>query len=123
MSAAALPRLLLVDDDPIVLRALARVLRSRFEIVTAVDAHQADLQLDRSRFDAVVTDFDLPREGGDGVWVLERARAKQPSARRVLLSGNDIESVPSHLATGLIHAFVWKSSLPDGLLDALATRR
>ena len=61
------PRLLLVDDEPAVLRGLMRVLKANYpalEICGAEDGMQAmNLMAERS-FDVVLTDVNMPRMGG-----------------------------------------------------------
>ncbi len=61
-------RILLVDDDPPVARAMARILETLgYEVATCGDGASA-LELfraDPSRFDAVVTDQTLPGMSGD----------------------------------------------------------
>jgi CheY-like chemotaxis protein len=63
-------RLLLVDDDPQVARAVGRMLEhSGFEVTTCGDAESAldRFRADPSAFDAVLTDQTLPRMGGDAL--------------------------------------------------------
>lgn len=57
-------RVLVVDDDPVVLRTMARVLgRAGFDVVTAEDAHPA-LQLAAARCpDIALVDFNMPTSG------------------------------------------------------------
>ncbi|HVY49874.1 MAG TPA: response regulator [Minicystis sp.] len=78
---------LFVDDDPLVLRALERALhrdRAR-DYVFACGAQQALAELERTPFDAVVTDVRMP--GTDGVSLLWSVREHYPAARRIVLSG------------------------------------
>ncbi|HXK17430.1 MAG TPA: response regulator, partial [Polyangiaceae bacterium] len=59
-SAVRLPRILLVDDDPIVLRALRRLLlgaRPGWEIDMAESAEAALLLIESKSYDVVVTDL------------------------------------------------------------------
>ncbi|HEX9241087.1 MAG TPA: PAS domain S-box protein [Anaeromyxobacter sp.] len=66
--AQARRRVLLVDDDPPVARALSRMLASLGYEVTTDDTAEAALERFRAApeaFDAVLTDQTLPRMGGD----------------------------------------------------------
>jgi len=83
---ARLRRVLLVDDDPLVRRALASILQLDAEVVTASDRRTALGMLEQSRFDAIICDHDLP--DGTGFDVLETwARAGRPASRFVLHTG------------------------------------
>ena len=58
-------RVLVVDDDPAVLRAFRRVLRSDYEIVTARDGAEAlRVVLGGERVDAIICDIGMPKLDG-----------------------------------------------------------
>ncbi|MCA9598052.1 MAG: EAL domain-containing response regulator [Myxococcales bacterium] len=77
-------RVLLVDDEPIVLRALARVL-SDFAVSTTLDPREAiDLFVDGD-FDVVITDVGMPAL--DGLSLLPRLREHDPDVPVILLTG------------------------------------
>ncbi|MFZ5895533.1 MAG: EAL domain-containing protein [Myxococcota bacterium] len=79
-------RVLLVDDEPEVLRGFARVLKARgHEVVTAARGAEAIVKLSERPFDVVVSDISMPDM--DGLQLLKEVR------RRDLL-------VPVILATG-----------------------
>lgn len=69
-------RVLLVDDEPTILRAYARILRREgFEVHTASDGAAALDLLQNERFDALVTDVRMPRLTGTNLVQLMRDRA------------------------------------------------
>src|SRR5882672_3133780 len=73
-SAAASPRVLVVDDDPDVLASLERGLRlSGFDVATAVDVAEALRGATENRPDAIVLDINMPVL--DGVSVVTALRA------------------------------------------------
>jgi CheY-like chemotaxis protein len=81
------PKILLVDDDPAVIRALWRVLRRHrpeFELNTAVSAAQALEALSELSYDVVITDLHMP--GGSGYAVLETLSQFHPGTGRVVHS-------------------------------------
>lgn len=79
-------RVLLVDDEPGVLRALERLFRRRgHEVRTAPNGMVALGLLDEFPPDAVVSDFLM--DGMTGVELLRRIAVRFPETRRVLLSG------------------------------------
>lgn len=78
-------RILLVDEDALALRSLARILRREFEVVTATDAADAIAKVVDDLY-AVVTDHDLG-PAGNGRAVLAEVRRRVPNAKRMLISG------------------------------------
>ena len=82
-------RILLVDDNPLVLTGLARMLRPHrheWDIVLAGGGDDALAAIEGSAFDAVVTDMRMP--GVDGADLLDAARRRQPGAMRIILTGH-----------------------------------
>ena len=86
------PRLMLVDDEPNVLKALERQLRAvdrgaepayRIEICT--DPAAALERAAEETFDLVMSDYRMPQM--DGVAFLRRWRRLQPDTARLILSG------------------------------------
>lgn len=59
-------RILLIDDDPVVLQATRRVLSSVGEVTTLSDPKEI-FNLDLGQFDIIVSDFDMPQMSGRGV--------------------------------------------------------
>ncbi len=74
-------RVLLVDDDPLVLSALNRTVLSRrpeWEVVLAKSGEMAVGWLTQTPFDMVMTDMQMP--GMDGSTVLKMSQKLQPGA-------------------------------------------
>jgi CheY-like chemotaxis protein len=78
-------RVLLVDDDPSLLRALWRLLRPEFEVLTATDGASALAALADFHPDLVISDASMPIM--DGRELLAEVRRRDPSCRTLLLSG------------------------------------
>jgi DNA-binding NarL/FixJ family response regulator len=82
-------RILFVDDEPGVLRSMARLMRRRRTDGQAefVDNGRAALDaLARENFDLVVSDMAMP--GMDGVALLSEVRKRWPATARLILSGH-----------------------------------
>ena len=80
------PRILLVDDEELLLRSLERGLRCDFDITTASSAAHAEALLTgRNHYDIVVTDLAMPGIGG--MEFLERVAPNYPNTRFIILSG------------------------------------
>ena len=61
-------RLLVVDDDPRVLKSMTRMLtRMGFSVDTAPDGRAASRQLSRSDYHCVISDISMPEMGGIGL--------------------------------------------------------
>jgi two-component system NtrC family sensor kinase len=59
------PHLLLVDDSPIILRAMRRMLRNDYTIFTAADGREALAHLHSgTHFDVIVCDVAMPNMSG-----------------------------------------------------------
>ncbi len=68
-----MPRLLVIDDDPVIRGALERVLSQTYDCDTA-DGSEGSLENFESReYDAIITDVSMP--GVDGLQVLKRSQA------------------------------------------------
>lgn len=90
MNLGEQPRLLLVDDEPYVLRALERQLRAvmrqpRYRIETCSSPREALRTAGEKPFDLVISDYRMPEM--DGVAFLRAFRDMQPGAARLILSG------------------------------------
>jgi response regulator RpfG family c-di-GMP phosphodiesterase len=120
------PRVLLVDDEPNVLKALRRSLAGRgFEVSMASCGAEALALLAREPVDAIVCDMRMP--GMDGTEVLKRSLELAPNAVRVLLTGYaDIASTVKAVNEGEIFRYLAKpwddAFLLQVLRDGLARR-
>ncbi|MBN8292197.1 ActR/PrrA/RegA family redox response regulator transcription factor [Rhodobacter sp. NTK016B] len=80
------PSLLLVDDDEVFLKRLARAMERRGFVVDTAGSVAAGKALAVSRPPAYAV-IDLRLEDGNGLDVVEALRAKRPDARIVVLTG------------------------------------
>ncbi|MBI5753312.1 MAG: response regulator [Hydrogenophilales bacterium] len=106
-------RLLLVDDEENILRALRRTLS-----VNDGSAHQFDVEIfsspaaalhraDEVKFDLVLSDYRMPEM--DGVQFLRQFRDKQPDAARLVLSGYaDLDGLIGAINEAQIFRFIPK---------------
>jgi CheY-like chemotaxis protein len=113
------PRILLVDDDPYVLRALRRLLagaRPNWVIHMAESAEAAFALLAGATYDVAVTDLQMPVH--DGVSLLGRLKAEHPTLMRVIHSSH-VESLEQDQLQDLAHAVVAKPGRPEELIEVL----
>lgn len=103
----ALPKVLCVDDEPSLLRALRWLLRSEFDVVVASDPVQALMLLRADDFDVVLSDQRMP--GMTGAEFLQRAKEVSPCTVRLLLTGYaDFSAVVSALNEGDVFRYLSK---------------
>jgi CheY-like chemotaxis protein len=112
-------RVLVVDDVPIVLTSLRRVLeRAAFDVATADSGAAALAHLETAEADLVVTDFMMP--GMNGIELLRVVKERWPRARRAMLTAQaDQDLLDRSLADGLLHAAFQKPWNNKALVDAL----
>ena len=82
---AARRPVLLVDDEPAFLDAMAQGMAGEFEIVTAASAAEAVSRMAMRKYAVVICDHILPGEAG--LDFLIRMRERHPETRRILLTG------------------------------------
>ena len=112
-------RILLVDDDVVITRSLARALHalsSAFEIETATSGAEALNALSDARFDAVITDLQMPGLSGTD-WVA-RLRGEHPELL-CLVHSSQLESFGEDEVRRLAHACFAKPTSPQALIAAL----
>lgn len=119
-------RVLLVDDEPAVLRALRRALaakRPTWQISTYPTPSAALASVTPENTDVVVSDYEMPEM--TGVEMFKRLRRICPTSLRVILSGNERRSAGT-VAPGLLHAWLPKTHTASELatsIEELIVRR
>ena len=85
-SQRAETRILLVDDDPIILDALSRFLRREgYTVETAADGTEALEMLAAGRFALILTDVNMPRT--NGLELLRAAKRHYPDVVVIVVTG------------------------------------
>lgn len=120
-------RVLAVDDEAYVLRALQRELRGHpFDLITESDPAAALERVRQEEFDIVISDCRMP--GIDGVRLLTEVRRRHPHTVRIMLSGHaDMQDLLLSINEAGIYRFISKPwSMPDlssAVTEALQQRR
>jgi len=79
-------RILLVDDEPVVLELLAEILgRAGFSVITAGDGEQAQAVLRSREVDLMVTDLIMPNL--EGIETIQAVRRAHPGLKLIAMSG------------------------------------
>lgn len=112
-------QILVCDDEPDVRAAMRRTLH-RFQ-VTAVESMEEALATMKLRaFNAVVSDFNLGLQQGDGLELLQMVRVLYPETARVLVTGNtDLQVCIRAVNEGAVHRFFLKPWDDDQLITTL----
>jgi serine/threonine-protein kinase len=85
-------RVLCVDDEPNIRRALSWLLKKEFEVVTSSNGHEALEIVRNDNFDVIISDQRMPEMSG--VDFLREVREIAPRAIRILLTGySDMQAV------------------------------
>ncbi|MBL0713597.1 MAG: SpoIIE family protein phosphatase [Desulfosarcina sp.] len=98
-------RILLVDDDPMLLAGLKRQLRREFQVVTASGGPEALALVNANGpFSVVVSDFRMP--GMNGIELLSRVKDLNPDTVRMMLTGStDLSTAVQAVNEGNIFQF------------------
>jgi DNA-binding NtrC family response regulator len=113
----SLLRVLIVDDEALVLAAYARSFGRRVTLKIALGASEAMDVMGREALDVVVTDYLMP--GVDGVALLDMVRVLYPSTRRILMSASFVPELSEHLRSGLVEGFLSKPFTEGELFELL----
>ncbi len=101
-------RILIVDDDENVIRALQRLLiEEGYEIFTAQNGFEAIDHLKGSEFSVILSDYRMPEL--NGIEFLKLASEKSPESVRVLITGlADLDLAIEAINEGHIYKFIEK---------------
>lgn len=116
-------RVLFVDDDPLVLQGLRRLLRTTrtdWSHDYATSGVEALELLEQEPFDVIVTDMRMP--GMDGAELLTEVMRRHPQIVRIVLSGQ-AEQATILRSIGSTHQYLWKPCDAETLNQTLARAR
>jgi response regulator RpfG family c-di-GMP phosphodiesterase len=107
---------LIVDDDPLVVRALARILgASGFETRDHVSPVEALAELEATQPDVIISDHMMP--GMDGITFLKQARVRAPGAARILCTAaEDFAVALGAVNSGEVYRIIAKPWHPQELV-------
>jgi HD-like signal output (HDOD) protein len=108
-------RILFVDDEPLILQGLQRMLRGlrrEWTMEFAESGEKALALMEKEPFDVVVSDMRMP--GMNGAQLLAEVRSRQPRTVRIILSGHaDKELILQ--CVGSTHQYLTKPCDPEAL--------
>lgn len=113
-------RVLVVDDDPIVLRALTRtVQRMGYEVVAEKDPDLALGILQEQDFEVILADLNLPMASRDGLFAVHARQAKPGVPLLVVTGEDDPQRIEAMLTGASIQGVLRKPARPSVLARAL----
>jgi YesN/AraC family two-component response regulator len=104
----SIPQILLVDDEPNILKALQRLLFEEDYEVHLASTGEAGLEiLNAYQIDLIISDFRMP--GMTGIEFFRQARQIKSDAIRIILSGfAEISALTDAINEGNIYKFIFK---------------
>lgn len=112
-----LPRVLVVDDDPVIGQSFDRVLSGKgYAVITASNGEEALRKLKDENYDVVFADIKMP--GMNGLEVAERIKASQPWLPVVIVTGYGTEANETRANAAGVSAFLRKPLTPDMIEDS-----
>ena len=113
-------RILLVDDEPGILKALQRVFhRENFDIVTAANGQEALRYFQDQEIHLVISDFMMP--GMNGAQLLREVKKLSPDTLRIMLTGHaNTDAVMGAINEGAVYKFIIKPWNDDDLRVTVA---
>jgi signal transduction histidine kinase len=106
--------ILVVDDEPDVVRSVKDLLRLDYKVFTATSPEEGMKILEEHPIDVIMTDQRMPEM--TGVEFLKRVRGPHPDATRLLFTGYaDISAVIAAINQGSVYRYIAKPWDPDEL--------
>ncbi len=111
--------ILIVDDEPNVLKSLKRLLfDTEYHVLTAPTAEDALALFETSQIDLIISDYRMP--GMNGVQLLSAVKERYPETIRIILSGYaDVESIVEAINDGHVYKFLAKPWNDQELLTTI----
>ena len=116
MNRNPLKRVLVVDDEPMIVSLLSSVLQSKgWDVTEARSGTEGIDQLDRGRFDVILTDLVMP--GDSGIDLLRASKEIHPDVEVVLMSGYaTADTAIEAMRNGAFH-YIMKPLKPEEVVN------
>lgn len=113
------PKVLFVDDEERILRAMQALFRPLYDVTVTTDGHQALALLRQQHFHVLVSDQRMPEI--EGIEVLRQAKDISPHTVRLLLTGySDLSAIIASINDGEVFRYLHKPWMNEDLQATLA---
>jgi len=111
-------RILVVDDDAIVIKSCRRILEAEgFEVITVPSADEALEKIRTLDFDLLLMDVKMPKH--DGIFLMREINKNWPDVPIIVMSGYPTsETITDVFKLGAVH-FIPKPFRPDELMKSI----
>jgi YesN/AraC family two-component response regulator len=100
-------KIMIVDDEPANLRALERLFREHYEVLTANSGAEALELLSHHDVALLITDQRMP--GMTGIELLKKTMSLRPRMVRIILTGyTDVEALVEAINCGQVYRYITK---------------
>lgn len=112
------PRILVVDDEAVILDVLRDVLEYEgFQVGTASDGESAFRELGHEHYDIVLTDLKMP--GVDGLELMQRVRSEHSAVKTIMMTGfGTVETAVDAMKKGAFD-YILKPFKPEDVVRLL----
>ena len=111
-------KILVIDDEPIVLNSCRRVLKSEgFDVNIVPSADEALKAMKKEGFDLLLVDVKMPKH--DGMYLMQKVKEKWPDVPIIVMSGYPTPDTITDGAKMGAAAFIAKPFTPDELLETI----
>lgn len=112
-------KVLIVDDEPSIIRTLARVLKPHFQVFSASSGEEALTIIRHNQIHVILSDQKMPIM--TGVQLLSKVKLLSSSTVRILLTGySELDDVVSSVNEGEIYRYISKPWDNANLIDIIA---
>jgi putative two-component system response regulator len=111
-------KILVVDDEELIRRTVAKILRKHdFEVFLAEDGYQAVTMCQEQSFDMVITDVRMP--GIDGVETIRQIKQHQPHIYSIIITGYASEETPVQALKVGVNDYIFKPFEVDTFIHSV----
>ena len=111
-------KILVIDDEPVVLNSCRKVLEEDgFDVYLVPSADEALKAMKKEGYDLLLVDVKMPKH--DGIYLMQKVKEKWPDVPIIVMSGYPTTDTITDGAKMGAEAFIAKPFTPDELLESI----